>query len=85
MFRMDDKQEIEIFVRFEMSCLDEDGNMSQSSEEYQNVQWRFYVDAQEITEEDYNAYEYKCKSERMELFMCPDYIRYMPNSVNKVC
>ncbi|MDE6606858.1 MAG: hypothetical protein K2K54_03770 [Lachnospiraceae bacterium] len=34
-FGMDDKQEIEIFVRLEMSCLDEDGNIPQSSEEYQ--------------------------------------------------
>lgn len=34
-FGMGDKQEIEIFVMLEVSCLDEDGNMPQSIEKYQ--------------------------------------------------
>lgn len=56
-FGMDENQEIEIFVYLEMSCLDEEGNMPQNDEEYENAQWHFYVDDEEVSEEEYNSHE----------------------------
>lgn len=54
--RMDDSHEIEVFCSLKQSRLDDEGNYPKDSEAFENAEWHYFYEEQEVAMEEYDSH-----------------------------